>query len=89
MGEVARAGRRLRPLALRKVNPRTALVGALDPARPGTLASVGGYEAKLRAAGEGANVVVPIAPHEYGTREFHIEDLNQYRLALAEETDDV
>ncbi|MFI0136897.1 WD40 repeat domain-containing protein [Streptomyces luteogriseus] len=61
LGEVARAGRRLRPPALRKVNPRTALVGALDPARPGTLASVGGYEAKLKAAGEGTNVVVPAA----------------------------
>ncbi|MFJ8715711.1 hypothetical protein ACIRD9_21395 [Streptomyces violaceus] len=61
LGEAARAGRRLRPPALRKVNPRTALVGALDPARPGTLASVGGYEAKLKAAGEGTNVVVPAA----------------------------
>ncbi|MZF88753.1 WD40 repeat domain-containing protein [Streptomyces sp. SID5643] len=61
LGEAARAGRRLRPPALRRVNPRTALVGALDPDRPGTLASVGGYEAKLKAAGAGTNVVVPAA----------------------------
>ena len=37
----------------------------------------------------GANVVVPIASQEYGMREFHIEDLNNYRIAVAEETDDV
>jgi uncharacterized glyoxalase superfamily protein PhnB len=37
----------------------------------------------------GANVVVPIASQEYGMREFHIEDLNSYRIAIAEETDDV
>ena len=37
----------------------------------------------------GANVVVPIASQEYGMREFHIEDLNNYRIAIAEETDDV
>ena len=37
----------------------------------------------------GANVVVPIASQEYGMREFHIEDLNGYRIAIAEETDDV
>ena len=38
---------------------------------------------------DGANVVVPIASQEYGMREFHIEDLNGYRIAIAEETDDV
>jgi uncharacterized glyoxalase superfamily protein PhnB len=37
----------------------------------------------------GANVVVPIASQEYGMREFHIEDLNNYRIAIAEETDDI
>lgn len=37
----------------------------------------------------GANIVVPIASQEYGMREFHIEDLNSYRIAIAEETDDV
>jgi uncharacterized glyoxalase superfamily protein PhnB len=37
----------------------------------------------------GANVVVPIASQEYGMREFHIQDLNNYRIAIAEETDDV
>ena len=37
----------------------------------------------------GPNVVVPIASQEYGMREFHIEDLNNYRIAVAEETDDV
>jgi predicted enzyme related to lactoylglutathione lyase len=44
------------------------------------------YE-ELRA--HGADVVVPIASHDYGMREFHIQDLNSYRIALAEETDDV
>ncbi|MGW1509431.1 hypothetical protein [Streptomyces sp. NPDC002394] len=64
LGEAERAGRRLRPPALRRINPRTALVGGLDAARPGALVSVGGYAAKLKAAGEGANVVVPAADRE-------------------------
>ncbi|MFB7455132.1 WD40 repeat domain-containing protein [Streptomyces sp. NPDC056188] len=64
LGEVERAGRRLRPPALRRINPRTALVGGLDAARPGALVSVGGYAAKLKAAGEGANVVVPAADRD-------------------------
>jgi len=36
----------------------------------------------------GANIVKPIANEEYGMREFHLQDLNDYRLAIAEETDD-
>jgi predicted enzyme related to lactoylglutathione lyase len=37
----------------------------------------------------GAKIVAELASHEYGMREFQIEDCNQYRIALAEETDDV
>jgi predicted enzyme related to lactoylglutathione lyase len=37
----------------------------------------------------GAKIVAGLASHEYGMREFQIEDCNQYRIALAEETDDV
>jgi uncharacterized glyoxalase superfamily protein PhnB len=36
----------------------------------------------------GANVVEPIASYDYGMREFQIEDINGYRLTIAEETDD-
>ncbi|MFF9492603.1 WD40 repeat domain-containing protein [Streptomyces flaveolus] len=64
LGEAERAGRRVRPPALRRINPRTALVGGLDASRPGALVSVGGYAAKLKAAGEGANVVVPAADRD-------------------------
>ncbi len=35
----------------------------------------------------GANVVFPIESLEYGMREFHIEDLNNYRIAIAAEDD--
>lgn len=37
----------------------------------------------------GANVVEPIASYDYGMREFQVEDMNGYRLTIAEETDDV
>ena len=33
----------------------------------------------------GASIVVELESHEYGMREFQIEDCNRYRLALAEE----
>lgn len=69
LGEAERAGRRLRPPALRRVNPRTALVGGLDAGRPGVLVSVGGYEAKLKAAGEGTNVVVPAVDRQDALRQ--------------------
>jgi uncharacterized glyoxalase superfamily protein PhnB len=36
----------------------------------------------------GANVVEPIASYDYGMREFGVEDINGYRLTIAEETDD-
>jgi predicted enzyme related to lactoylglutathione lyase len=36
----------------------------------------------------GANVVEPIASYDYGMREFQIQDINGYRLTIAEETDD-
>lgn len=36
----------------------------------------------------GANVVEPIASYDYGMREFQVEDVNGYRLTIAEETDD-
>jgi uncharacterized glyoxalase superfamily protein PhnB len=36
----------------------------------------------------GANVTEPIASYDYGMREFQIEDINGYRLTIAEETDD-
>jgi predicted enzyme related to lactoylglutathione lyase len=35
----------------------------------------------------GANIVSELASRDYGMREFHIEDCNSYRLALAEEID--
>ncbi|MFE7597837.1 hypothetical protein [Streptomyces sp. NPDC057494] len=68
LGEAERAGRSLRAPALRRVNPRTALVGGLDATRPSELVSVGGYGAKLRAAGEGANVVLPAADRDEAHR---------------------
>ncbi len=37
----------------------------------------------------GAKIVTAIVSQEYGMREFQIEDCNQYRLALAEETDEI
>ena len=36
----------------------------------------------------GAKVVVELESHEYGMREFQIEDINGYKLALAEEIED-
>ncbi|MEV7280873.1 WD40 repeat domain-containing protein [Streptomyces sp. NPDC093111] len=63
-----RAGRLLRPSTLRRINPRTALIGGLDAERPAALVSVGGYRAKLRAAGEGANVVLPAADRDEAER---------------------
>lgn len=68
LGEVERAGRRLRPGALRRINPRTALVGGLHATSPSELVSVGGYGAKLKAAGEGANVVLPAADRDEARR---------------------
>ncbi|MEU6932503.1 hypothetical protein AB0A05_25490 [Streptomyces sp. NPDC046374] len=63
-----RAGRLLRPSTLRRINPRTALIGGLDAKQPAALVSVGGYRAKLRAAGEGANVVLPAADRDEARR---------------------
>ena len=37
----------------------------------------------------GGTIVTNIVAQEYGMREFQIEDCNQYRLALAEETDEI
>lgn len=34
-----------------------------------------------------ANIVVELEDHEYGMREFQIEDCNGYRLVIAEETE--
>lgn len=36
----------------------------------------------------GATVVLPLETMDYGMREFHIEDLNNYRIAIAEESDE-
>ena len=36
----------------------------------------------------GARIVVQLESHEYGMREFQVEDLNGYKLALAEEIED-
>jgi uncharacterized glyoxalase superfamily protein PhnB len=36
----------------------------------------------------GAKVVVAIESHDYGMREFQIEDINGYKIALAEEIED-
>ncbi|MER8009626.1 hypothetical protein [Streptomyces sp. NPDC094149] len=68
LGEAARNTRRVRLPALRRLNPRTALVGGLDSDRPGALVSVGGYPAKLQAVADGANVVVPAADREEALR---------------------
>ncbi|MFE6187667.1 WD40 repeat domain-containing protein [Streptomyces sp. NPDC056465] len=60
IGEAKRqAGRRSRLPRVRRLNPRTALVGALDGTPAGKLDRVDGYDRKLRAADNGQNVVVP------------------------------
>jgi uncharacterized glyoxalase superfamily protein PhnB len=41
---------------------------------------------ELRA--HGAKIVVELESHDYGMREFQIEDMNGYKLALAEEVED-
>ncbi|WPW23358.1 WD40 repeat domain-containing protein [Streptomyces sp. HNS054] len=58
------AGRVRRALAVRRINPRTALVGALDGTREGRLTRVGGYDKKLRVADNGQIVVLPKADLE-------------------------
>jgi uncharacterized glyoxalase superfamily protein PhnB len=37
--------------------------------------------------GHGVSIVAEIESHDYGMREFQIEDCNRYRIAIAEETD--
>ena len=37
----------------------------------------------------GGKIVTNLVNQDYGMREFQIEDCNQYRLALAEETDEI
>ncbi|MCX4985932.1 WD40 repeat domain-containing protein [Streptomyces sp. NBC_00572] len=46
-------------VTVRRLNPRTALVGALDGTAEGRLTSVGGYDKKLRAADNGQTVILP------------------------------
>ncbi|MFF3772618.1 hypothetical protein [Streptomyces sp. NPDC002232] len=43
----------------RRLNPRIALIGALDGSTEGRLTSVGGYEAKLSVVDNGQTVVLP------------------------------
>ncbi|MFE5941865.1 hypothetical protein [Streptomyces sp. NPDC056480] len=45
--------------AVWRINPRTALIGALDGSTEGRLTSVGGYEKKLRVVDNGQTVVLP------------------------------
>ncbi|MEV6107107.1 WD40 repeat domain-containing protein [Streptomyces sp. NPDC051940] len=45
--------------AIRRLNSRTALVGALDGTPAGRLVTVGGYAGKLKAAHNGQNVIIP------------------------------
>ncbi|WP_030217575.1 WD40 repeat domain-containing protein [Streptomyces bikiniensis] len=52
-------GRVRRAVAVRRINPRTALVGAVDGSPEGRLVGVGGYEQKLRVAANGQTVVLP------------------------------
>ncbi|MFC7933393.1 hypothetical protein [Streptomyces cinereoruber] len=61
LDEVRRQGRGRvrRAAAVRRINPRTALVGALDGTPEGRLTRVGGYGQKLRAADNGRTVVLP------------------------------
>ncbi|WP_329167195.1 WD40 repeat domain-containing protein (plasmid) [Streptomyces sp. NBC_01717] len=62
VGEVGRrSGRWSRLPAVRRLNSRTALVGALDGTPLGGLLPVDGYVSKLRAADNGQNVILPAA----------------------------
>ncbi|MGW1927955.1 hypothetical protein [Streptomyces sp. NPDC001919] len=64
LDEVRRAqSGRVRRLATggRRLNPRIALIGALDGSTEGRLTSVGGYEAKLSVVDNGQTVVLPDA----------------------------
>ncbi|WNI26170.1 WD40 repeat domain-containing protein [Streptomyces sp. ITFR-16] len=62
IGEAGRrSGRWARLPTVRRLNPRTALVGALDGTSSGGLVSVGGYVTKLGAADNGRNVILPAA----------------------------
>ncbi|MFC5219801.1 hypothetical protein [Streptomyces coerulescens] len=49
----------LGPVRVRRVNPRTAVVGAVSAANPRVIESVTGYETKLSVVNEGERVVVP------------------------------
>ncbi|MFJ2060011.1 hypothetical protein ACIOMM_29255 [Streptomyces sp. NPDC087908] len=62
LGEAGRAraeGVRRLPTGWRRLNPRIALIGALDGSTEGRLTSVGGYEAKLGVVHNGQTVVLP------------------------------
>ncbi|WP_435212780.1 hypothetical protein [Streptomyces sp. bgisy034] len=58
--ELARIrGSRLGPMRVRRVNPRTAVVGAVSASNPRVIESVTGYETKLSVVEDGERVVVP------------------------------
>ncbi|MFJ5727492.1 WD40 repeat domain-containing protein [Streptomyces paradoxus] len=60
LGELGRTrGSRLGPLRVRRVNPRTSLVGAVSARNPRVIESVTGYETKLSVVDDGDRVVVP------------------------------
>lgn len=50
-------------LTVRRLRPRTAIVGRIDPTRPDAASSVSGYDAKLSVVGEKTRVVLPRADH--------------------------
>jgi WD40 repeat protein len=51
----------LGPLTVRRLRPRTAIVGRIDPANPDAASSVSGYGAKFTAVDENMRVILPRA----------------------------
>jgi len=49
----------LGPLTVRRLRPRTAIVGRIAPEDPDLVSSVSGYDAKLGAVGENTRVILP------------------------------
>jgi hypothetical protein len=53
----------LGPLTVRRLRPRTAIVGRVDPDAPHAASSVSGYDAKLSVVDESTRVVLPHADY--------------------------
>jgi len=59
------------PLTVRRLRPRTALVGRIDPDAPSAASSVSGYDAKLSAVDENTRVVLPQADYRVAAEANH------------------